>query len=162
MRYCDFKRIINWNKYQPKVSTERPNHYLDFLIDPSFQGVNRLFVLLFENEAQRTSSIREIKRYNVMIDVQNIFDQPVRNDLITDNNIQKMVTGQEDDYTTGYLLDYNYFKKFKILRIGLSKQQAIDADPKAIKQINFTGNIEQQARKFFIIEEAIETVLDFS
>ena len=50
-----FKRTINWNKYQPKVSTERINQYLDFLIEPSFQGVNRLFVLPFENEAQRTS-----------------------------------------------------------------------------------------------------------
>ena len=48
-----FKRTINWNKYQSKVSTERPNQYLDYLIDPSFQGVNRLFVLSFENEEQR-------------------------------------------------------------------------------------------------------------
>ena len=48
-----FKRKINWNKYQPKVSPERQNQYLDFLIDPSFQGVNRLFVLSFENEEDR-------------------------------------------------------------------------------------------------------------
>ena len=50
-----FKRTINWNKYQPKVSSERPNQYLDFLIDSGFQGVNRLFILPFESEAQRTS-----------------------------------------------------------------------------------------------------------
>ena len=48
-----FKRTINWNKYQTKVSTEGVNQYLDFLIDPSFQGVKRLFVLLFENEGDR-------------------------------------------------------------------------------------------------------------
>ena len=48
-----FKRTINWNKYQIKVSTEKQNQYLDFLIDPSFQGVNRLFVLSFENEGDR-------------------------------------------------------------------------------------------------------------
>ena len=83
-----FKRTISWNKYQPKASTERPNQYSDFLIDPSSHGVNRLFVLPFENEAQRTSnkrnflSTREIRNY-VMIDGQNFFDQPVRNDLIT-------------------------------------------------------------------------------
>ena len=81
-----FKRITNWNKYQPKVSTERPNQYLHFLIDPVFQVVNRFFVLSFENEAQRTIykpyylPTREMKNYNVLIDGQNLFDQPVRND----------------------------------------------------------------------------------
>ena len=70
----NFKITINWNKYQTKLSTERQNQYLDFLIDPSFQGVNRLFVLSFENEAQRTSykryylPIRKIEIYNVMTD----------------------------------------------------------------------------------------------
>ena len=68
------KRTINWNKYQTKVPTKRVNQYLDLLIDPSLHGVNGLFVLSFENEAQRTSykwndlSTREIKYYNVMID----------------------------------------------------------------------------------------------
>ena len=111
-----FKRTVNWNKYQPKVSTERPNQYLDFLTDPSFQGVNRLFVLSFEDEEQRTSDKRyylptkEIKNY-VMINRQNFFDQSVRNDLITYDNIRKIARGQGDDYTTGCLLDYNYLKK---------------------------------------------------
>ena len=118
-----FKRTINWNKYQSKRSIERPNQYLDYLIDPSFQGVNKLFVLSTENEAQRTSYKQyylptvEIKDYNVMIDVQNFFDQPVRNDLITYDNIQKIAAGQGDDYTTGCLLDYNYFKKYKMIAI---------------------------------------------
>ena len=68
-----FKRTINWNKYQPKVSVQAPNPYLDFLIDPSFQGVNWLFVLLFENEDHRTVHTKyylplvEIKNYNFMI-----------------------------------------------------------------------------------------------
>ena len=84
-----FKRTINWNKYQANVSTERVNQYLDYLIDPSFQGVKRLCVLLFENEAQRASDkryyipTREIKNYNVMVDGQKFFDQPIRNNLIT-------------------------------------------------------------------------------
>ena len=108
-----FKRTINWNKYQPKVLTERPNRY--FLIDPSFQRVNRLFVLSFENEQQRTSDkryylpTREIKTYNVVIDGQNFFDQPVRNNIIIYDNIRKIATGQGDDYTTSCLLDYDYF-----------------------------------------------------
>ena len=89
------KRTNNWNKYQPKVSTLKENQYLHFLIDPSFQGVNRLFHLTFENETQPASHkryyfpTRKIKTYNVMINGQNIFDQPVRNDLITCDSIEK-------------------------------------------------------------------------
>ena len=82
-----FKRTINWNKYQSNVSIERPRQYLDFLVDPIFQGINRLFVLSFENKDHRTSHSRyflpkeEIKDYNVMIGGQNFFDQPLKNDL---------------------------------------------------------------------------------
>ena len=83
-----------------------------------FQGVDRLFVLPFEDEAQRTSDrqyylpTREIKNYNARIDGQNLFGQPIRNNLITYDNIRKISTGQGDDYTTGCLLDYDYFKKY--------------------------------------------------
>ena len=98
-----------------------------------------------------------------MIDGQNLFDQPIRNDLITYDNIQKIATGQGDDYTTGYLLDHNYFKSYyKMIAIDSSKQQALGADPKAIQQINFIGNLGEQSTIFFITEEAKETVLDFS
>ena len=83
------------------------------------------------------------------------FDQPVRNDLITYDNIGKIVTGQGDDYTTGCLLDYNYFKNYyKMIAIYLTKKQAVDADPKAIQLINFTGTLEQQATILLITEEA--------
>ena len=64
-----------------------------------------------------------------MIDRQNFFDQTIRNNLITYDNIRKIATGQEDDYTTGCLLDYNYFKNYhKMIAIDLSKQQGLDAD----------------------------------
>ena len=120
-----FKRTINWNKYQSKKSIERQNQYLDYLIDPSFQGVNRLFVLSFEDEEQQTSYKQyylptlDIKDYNVMIDGQNLFDQPVRNDLIAYDSIRKVATGQGDDYSTGCLLDYNYFKNYYEMIIDL-------------------------------------------
>ena len=100
-----------------------------------------------------------------MIDVRNFFDQPIKNDLKTYNKIRKIAMGQGDDYTTGCLLDYPYFKKYyKLIAIDLSKQQKLDADPKAIQQINFTGNLDRAEglTMFFIIEEAKETVLDFS
>ena len=79
------------------------------LIDPSFQGVNRLFVLSFENNAHRTRDIGyflpkvEIKDYNAMIGEQNFFDQPVKNDLRTYDNIRKIAIGQGDDYTSDCL-----------------------------------------------------------
>ena len=70
------------------------------------------------------------------------FDEPIKNNLTEYDNIQKIAIGQGDNYTTSCLLDYNYFNKYnKMIEIDLSKQQAVDADPKAIQQINFTGNL---------------------
>ena len=89
-----------------------------------------------------------------MIDGKNFFNQPVKNDKVTYGN---------DDYTTGCLLDY--FKKYyKVIAIDLSKEQALDADPKAIPQINFTANLDRagNTRSYFILEEAKKTYFDFS
>ena len=93
------------------------NRYLDYLGDPSFHGVNRAFVaLLFENNFGRTSYSRyylpqvELKDYNFMIDGRNLFNQPVKNNLRIYDNLWKIATGHGDDYTTGCLLDYLYFK----------------------------------------------------
>ena len=100
-----------------------------------------------------------------MIDEKNFFDQPVKRDMRTYDNIKKIATGQGDNYTTGCLLDYNYFNNYyKMVATDLSKQQELDADPKAIQQINSTENLDQPegATVFFIIEETNETVLDFS
>ena len=108
-----FKRTINWNKYQSSVKTYEQNAYLNHLVDPSFQGVNRLLVLSFENENDRTSQSTyylakvEIKDYDVMIDVKNFFDQPINSNLKIYENIRRIATGQGDDYTTGCLLDYS-------------------------------------------------------
>ena len=79
-----FKRTISWKKYPSKPEILAQNANLNHLVEPSFQGINRLFVLAFENDAQRTSKRRyyipnvEIKDYNVMIDGKNFFDQPVK------------------------------------------------------------------------------------
>ena len=76
----------------------------------------------------------EIKEYSVMIDGKNVFDQPVNANVRRYDNIWKIVTGQRDDYTAGFLMDYNYFNEHcKMIAIDLSKQQAFDADPKAIQ-----------------------------
>ena len=90
---------------------------LNHLIETSFQGVNRLFVLTFEDDAQKIVKKRyyipnvEINDYSVMIDGKNFFHQPIKDNKETYENVRKITTGQGDDYTTGFLLDYTYFKK---------------------------------------------------
>ena len=144
------KRAINWNKYlsKPELLAQNPN--LNHLIEPSFQGVNRLSVLAFENDNHRTTHDRyylpnvEIKDYNIMINGENFFDQPIKNNKVTYDNIRKIAIGQGDDYTTGCLLDYPYFANtYKMIAVDLSRQQALDADPRAIQQINFTANLDR-------------------
>ena len=136
-----FTRTINWNECNSKPELLRQNGNLNYLVEPSFEGINRLFVLSFENDAQKRSNKRhylpnvEIKDYNVMIDWKNFFDQPVKKkDKITFENIRKSHAGPRDDYAIGCSLDYHYFKKiYKMIAIDLSKQQALDADPSAIQ-----------------------------
>ena len=129
----------------------------------SFQGVNIIFVLAFENDTQRTSHSGyylpnvEIKNYNVMINGENFFDQPIKNNKVTYENIRKIATSQGDNYTSGCLLDRPYYKdSYKMIPVDLSKQQALDADPRAIQQINFTANLDRSGNTiiYFILEEA--------
>ena len=123
-----FKRVINWNKYLSKPQLLAQNPFLNHLIEPSFQGVNRLFVLAFENDTQRTSAKSyylpnvAIKDYYVMINGENFFDQPIRNNKVIYENIRKIATSQGDDYTAGCLLDYPYINDtYKMIAIDLSK-----------------------------------------
>ena len=100
-----------------------------------------------------------------MIDGRNFFDQPINSISKTYENIRKIATGKGDDYTTGCLLDYPYFKEnYKMIAIDLSRQNELDADPSAIQQINFTANLDRDENStiFFIIEEAKETVFECS
>ena len=95
----------------------------------------------------------------------NIFDQPVKNNKVTCENIRKIPTGQGDDYTTGCLLDYIYFKNYsKMIVVDLHKQPALDADPKAIQEINFTANLDRagNTKIYFILAEVKKAFLDFS
>ena len=113
-------------------------------LDPSVQGVNRLYVLPFEaaNEAENTANrIRyrkfylprtSIANYNVMIDGRNFYDQSISSDERQYDELRKVTLGKGDDYTTGCLLDYSYFKRdIKIVAVDLSKQRELDADPRA-------------------------------
>ena len=165
-----FKSVIKWNKYlsKPELLAQNPN--LNHLVEQSFQGVNRLFVLAFENDDDRTSDEQyylptvEIKNYNIVINGENFFNQPIKNNKVTYDNIRKIAIGQGDDNTTACLLDYPYFANtYKMIAVDLSRQQALDSDPRAIQQINFTANLDRagNTRVYFILEEAKETILDF-
>ena len=111
-----FKRTISRNRYESNIKTFAQNRYLNHLIIPSFQGMNRFFVLSFENESDRTSHSNyylprvEIKDYNVMIKGKDFLDEPISSNIKTYENIRNNSTGQGDDYTTGCLLEYSYCK----------------------------------------------------
>ena len=102
-----FKRVINWNKYLPKPGLIAQNQNLNHLVEASFQGVNTLFVLAFEIDNYKSSTRRynlptvKIKDYNIMINSENFFDQPIKSNKVIYENIRKIATGQGDNYTTG-------------------------------------------------------------
>ena len=101
--------------------------------------------------------------YNVIIDGKNCCDQPIRNNLITNQNIQKIATVQGEDYATVCLLDYGYLKNYyRMIAMHLSKTQELDSDPKAIQQINFTANPDQHEiiKCFSLLIKAKRTILE--
>ena len=108
----------------------------------------------------------EINNYNILIDGRNFYDQPI-NDLIKQyDEVRKVSTGNGDDYTTGFLLDYAYFKdNYRLIAVDLSKQKALDADPRAIQQIVFPGVVggadNTKIRLYTLLEKSKETVLEF-
>ena len=173
-----FKRSVYWNGYQTipaKVINQGANIYE--LLSASFQVVKRLFVLAYviatgaaNNEADIKNNRKcflpraKIEIYNVLIDARNFYDQSI-NDLIKQyDEIRKISTGQSDDYTTENLLDYAYFKdNYRLIAVNLSKQNALDADPRVIQQTVFQGvawgTDNTKIRLYTILEKSKETVL---
>ena len=153
-----FRITIKWNKCMSQMSNQNKNNNLNYLIDPAFSNVNRLFVLSFENEDGRTPYYKyylpsvEIKDYNVLIDGNTFFELHIKN---IEEIIQ--ITDHRGYYTRGNLLDHEYFKEhYKLIAIELENK-----DLK--KQINFIGNLEcdNGAVMFFIIEKSEETIIEF-
>ena len=148
------------------MSNQTKNDNLNYLIDPTFTNVNRLFVLTFKNEDDRSSFSNyyvpkvEIKDFNVLIDGKPFFEIPVKNKEKAFETIIEMT--KNNDYTTGNLLDYEYFKDHYKLIANLSKQIELE-NPDLKQQINFIGSFEENnATMFFIIEKKEETTFDFS
>ena len=144
------------------------NNNLNYLIDPTFSKVSRLFVLSFDNGNDRKSFSKyhvtnvQIKDFNVLIDGKSFFDMPIKNIEETYEQIIEM--GRNNDYTTDNLLNYEYFSKhYKLIAIDLSKQTELEnSDLK--QQINFIGRltINEGEPMFFIIEKLEETTFEFS
>ena len=145
-----FQRSIYWNEYKIKGQNKdaNANEFKYINLDPSFQGVNRLFVMAYSREdnnqptknGQRKYYLprTDLEKYNVIIDGRNFYDNPIESDIEKYRELKKVMIGKGEDYTTGSLLDSNYFKKhFKLVAVDLSKQKELDTDPRAIQQIEF-------------------------
>ena len=125
-----FKRTIKWNKYRSEMSNQARNNNLNYLTDPTFTNLNRLFALSFEHENDRISFSKyylpkiEIKHFNVLIDGKPFFEIPIKNKEAYEAVIEM---SKNNDYTTGNLLDYEYFKDhYKLIVIDLSKQTELE------------------------------------
>ena len=102
-----------------------------------------------------------VKDFNVIIDQLAFFDLPIKTE---EEAYEKIINiSRNNEYTTGNLLDYAYFKKyFKLIAIDLSQQQALQENEDLIQQINFIGKLEEAANVFIIIEKKENTILEFS
>ena len=187
-----FKITIYWNQYVSKPFPETPHKKTGitrFALDAAFQGVNRLFVLAFEDTrandpgivannpaSQNLAANRVIRNsyrkyfvprvditsYNVLIDGRNFYDQPINDSIRKYDEIRKIATGKGDNYATGCLLDYDYFKKnYTLIAVDLSKQRELDTDPRAIQHIEFIGMLKTRSNVFTILEKSKETISEF-
>ena len=168
-----FQRSICWNEYKTKELTENAddNVFKYINLDPSFQGVNRLFVMAYNRENGQPSRNGQRKYYlpridlekhNVIIDGRSFNDNPIESDIEKYRELKKVMIGKGEDYTTGSLLDYNYFDKhYKLIAVDLSKQKELDADPRAIQQIEFKYMLGTDSTIYWVLEKSKKTILEF-
>ena len=168
-----FQRSIYWNEYKTKEINENAdaNIFKYINLDPSLQGVNRLFVMAYNRaDGQPTRNGQQkyylsridLEKYNVISDGRNFYDNPIESDIEKYRELKKVMIGKGEDYTTGYLLDYNYFDKhYKLVAVDLSKQKELDADPRAIQQIEFKYMLETNSTIYWVFEKSKETILEF-
>ena len=168
-----FQRSIYWNEYKTKEINEDAdvNVFKYINLDPSFQGVNRLFVMAYNrangqptrNGQQKYYLPRtDFEKYNVIIDGRNFYDNPIESDIEKYRELKKVMIGKGEDYTTGSLLDFNYFDKhYKLVAVDLSKQKELDADPRVIQQIEFKYMLGTNSTIYWVVEKSKETILEF-
>ena len=139
--------------YKTKNENKNTTNEYRYFLEINFVGVNRLFVLVYTNE-DAVSKKFKAKRYclqkgiinscNAIINGKNFYDQPIDSDIKRYEEIRKLTTGQEENCTTGCLLEYEYFKNhYRLIEIDLSRQKELDADPKAIQKLKFVGQLNK-------------------
>ena len=173
-----FQRSIYWNEYKTKelvIEDADANNFKYIALDPSFQGVDRLFVVAYSklgaaNDTQFNRNSQQVyylprndlNKYNVIIDGRNFYDNPIESDIEKYRELKKVIIGKGEDYTTGSLLDYDYFKKhYELVAVDLSKQKELDADPRAIQQIEFKYILETISTIYWVLKKSKETILEF-
>ena len=164
------------NEYQTKIETRNlgNNNLTRFPLDASFQGVGRLFVLAFNNTDGGVNKVErndhrkyfllrvDITNYSVLTDGRNFYDQPINGTINKYDEIRKIATGQGDDYTTGCLLDFQDFKShYNLNAIDVNKQKELDADSRAIQQIESHGMLKTNLQVCTVLEKSKETTLIF-
>ena len=172
-----FKRSFYWNEYKSKIETKNldANNVTRFPLDASFQAVNRLFVLVFNNAENGDKKVKrdshrkyflprvDITNHNVLIDGRNFYDQPISDQIKKYDGIRIIATGKGDNYTTGCLLDYQYFRNhYQLICCNLSQQKELDADEKPNQKIEFYGKLGTNSQVCTVLEKSKETVLEFS
>ena len=166
-----FQRSIYSNEYKTKEINENAdaNVFKYTNLDPSFQGVNRLFVMAYNrangqptrNEQQKYYLPRtDLEKYNVIIDGRNFYDNPIESDIEKYRELKDVMIGKGEDYTTGSWLDFNCFDKHKLVAVDLSKQKELDADPRAIQQIEFKGMFGTNSTIYWVLEKSKEITLE--
>ena len=167
-----FQRSFYWNEYKTKGVTENAdaNNFKYISLDPSFQGVNRLFIVAYSREDNNQPAKNgqqkyylpriDLNKYNVIIDGRNFYDNPIEIDIKKYRELKKVMIRKGEDYTTRSFLDYNYFKKhYKLVAVDLSKQKELDAD--AIQQIKFKYMLGPNSTIYWVLEKSKETILEF-
>ena len=168
-----FQRYIYWNEYKTKeINEDADTNVFKYInLDPSFQGVNRLFVMAYNrangqptrNGQQKYSLPRiDLEKYNVIIDGYNFYDNPIESNIEKYRELKKVMIGKGEDNNTRSLFDFNYFDKhYKLVAVDLSKEKELDADPKEIQQIEFKYMLGTNSTIYWVLEKSKETISEF-
>ena len=173
-----FQRSIYWNEYKTKEINATVNNNNNpassvrhINLDPSFQGVNRLFVMAYNSANDQPTRDGQQKyylpridlnKYNVIFNGRNFYANPIEDDIEKYRELKKVMIEKGEDYTRGSLLDFNYFDKhYKLVALDLFKQKELDADPRAIQQVEFKYMLGTDSTIYWVLEKSKETILEF-
>ena len=164
---------VFWNEYKSTIETHVSDatNLKRILLDSSFQGANRLFVLANINDgvlnaidmdSRRKYALprEKLTKFNVLIDGRNVYDQPISSDITKYEELLKLAIGKGEDYETGCLLDYDYYKKhYSIIACDLSRQKELGPDPRSAQQLEIMFMLDTNSQILTILEKSKETKL---